>query len=147
MTMEINETLSDTKFLAGATIDSETGLISQGDNTNALAMADVQFQEAEFKLWTFSRGSDAQSSTTTATLDNYYNQMISSMGVRSRSIKSSKEFSDIMVNNLTGQRDSVSAVSLDEEMIKLMRYQHAFSAASKLLTVSDEMLNTLISVR
>jgi len=52
-----------------------------------------------------------------------------------------------MVNNITEQRDALSAVSLDEEMIQLMRYQHAFSAASKLLTVSDEMLNTLISVR
>ncbi|MBU1196503.1 MAG: flagellar hook-associated protein FlgK [Proteobacteria bacterium] len=147
MTMEVNEKLSDTKFISAATIDSETGLISQGDNTNALAMSDVQFQEKTLKLWTFQRGSDARSSTTTATLDNYYNQMISSMGVKSRSIKNSKEFADIMVNSITAQRDSVSAVSLDEEMIKLIKYQHAFSAASKLLTIADEMLNTLISVR
>ncbi len=147
MTMEINEKLSDTKFVASATIDSETGLISKGDNTNALGMADVQFQEKTLKLWIHQRGNEAQSSTTTATLDNYYNQMISSMGVKSRSIKSSKEFADIMVNNITGQRDSVSAVSLDEEMIKLIRFQHAYSAASKLLTVADEMLTTLISVR
>jgi flagellar hook-associated protein 1 FlgK len=41
----------------------------------------------------------------------------------------------------------VSAVSLDEEMIQLMKYQHAFSAASKLLTTTDEMLNTLIAMR
>ncbi len=147
MTMEINEDLSDTKFVASATIDSETGKISQGDNTNALAMADVQFQEKTLKLWTFQRGNEARSSTTTATLDNYYNQMISSMGVKSRSIKSSKEFADIMVNSITEQRDSVSAVSLDEEMIKLIKFQHAFSAASKLLTIADEMLSTLISVR
>ena len=71
LTMEINEKLADTKYVAGATIDSETGTISQGDNTNALAMADVQFQEQTFKLWTFNRGSEAQSSTTTTSLDNY----------------------------------------------------------------------------
>jgi flagellar hook-associated protein 1 FlgK len=69
------------------------------------------------------------------------------MGITSRSIKNSKAFADIMVNNITEQRNSVSAVSLDEEMIKLMKFQQAFSAASKLLTVSDEMLNTLISMR
>ena len=63
------------------------------------------------------------------------------------SIPNSKEFADIMVNNITEQRNSVSAVSLDEEMIKLMKYQHAFSAASKLLKVSDEMLNMLIAMR
>lgn len=147
MSMAINEKLSDVKFVAGATIDSETGKISQGDNSNALAMADVQFQEKTLRLWTYRRGAEARSNTTTATLDNYYNQMMGSMGIRSRSIKNSKEFADIMVNNITGQRDSISAVSLDEEMIKLMRYQHAFSAASKLLTVADEMLTTLISIR
>ena len=52
-----------------------------------------------------------------------------------------------MVTQITEQRNSVSAVSLDEEMIQLMKYQHAFAAASKLLTVADEMLTTLISVR
>jgi flagellar hook-associated protein 1 FlgK len=69
------------------------------------------------------------------------------MGIIARRIKSSKEFADIMVNNLTERRNAISAVSLDEEMIKLMEYQHGFSAASKLLSVSDEMLNTLISMR
>ncbi len=147
MTMEMNEALKDTKFVAAAKIDSETGVISQGDNSNALAMADVQYQAKTMKLWTYDRGNDAWSSTTSATLDDYYNQLISSLGIESRGIKNSREFADMMTNSLTAQRDSVSAVSLDEEMIKLIKYQHAFSAASKLLTVADEMLNTLIAVR
>jgi flagellar hook-associated protein 1 len=147
MTMEINETLKDTKFVAAATIDSTNGAISKGDNTNALGLADVQFQDKTLKIWTYARGKEAASSTTNATLDNYFNTIVGSMGISSRSIKNGKAFADIMVNNITEQRDALSAVSLDEEMIQLMRYQHAFSAASKLLTVSDEMLNTLISVR
>lgn len=146
-TMEINETLSETKFLAAATIDSKTGLISKGDNTNALGLADVQFQSKTMKIWTYQRGVEAKSSNTNASLDDYFNTIISSLGIDSRSIKNSKAFADIMVTNITEQRDAVSAVSLDEEMIKLMKYQHAFSAASKLLTVSDEMLNTLIAMR
>jgi len=124
-----------------------TGEISKGDNTNALDMADVQFQDQAMVLWSYLRGSEAQSSTTNATLDDYFIQMMGSMGIRSRSIKNSKEFADIMVNNITEQRNSISSVSLDEEMIKLMKFQHAFSAASKLLVVSDEMLSTLIAMR
>ncbi len=139
--------LTDTRLIAAATVNSEDGSVSQGDNTNALAMADVQYQSRQMKLWTYTRGDDAQSSITNASLDDFYTQMVSSLGIKSRSIKNSKEFADIMVNNITDQRNSVSAVSLDEEMIKLMKFQHAFSAASKLLTVSDEMLNTLISMR
>jgi len=147
MTMELDSDLYDTKFITAATIDSETGKISQGDNTNALAMADVQFQSAALRLWTFSQGSEAESNKIDATLDDYFNQMISSLGIESRSIKNSKAFADKMVNNISEQRHSISAVSLDEEMIKLIKYQHAFSAAAKLLTISDEMLNTLISMR
>ncbi|WDP89782.1 MAG: flagellar hook-associated protein FlgK [Desulfobacter sp.] len=147
ISMEINEVLKDTKYVGAAKIDSETGIISQGDNTNALDLASVQFQSKEMKIWTYTRGEEAKSNTTTASIDNYFNTIISSMGIESRSIKSSKSFSDTMVQNMSEQRDAVSAVSLDEEMIKLIKYQHAFSAASKLITVSDEMLSTLISVR
>ena len=147
MTMEVNEELSDTRLIASATLDHETGLISQGDNTNALAMADIQYQDMEMILWTYQRGVETQSSATNSTLDDYYTQMVSSLGIKSQSIKNSKGFADIMVNNITEQRNSISSVSLDEEMIKLMKYQHAYSAAAKLLTVSDEMLNTLISMR
>ena len=147
MTMEMNSKLKDTRYVAAGKINSTTGEISQGDNSNALAMANVQHQDITMKQWTYDRGSDGQSSLTTTTLDGYYSTMIGSMGIIARRIQSSREFADTMVNNLTEQRNSVSAVSLDEEMIKLMKYQHAFSAASKLLTVSDEMLNTLISMR
>jgi len=146
-TMEMNTTLKDTKYVAAARINSQTGKISQGDNTNAIAMANVQNMEITAKQWSYERGSGATSSLTTTTLDGYYSTMIGSMGIISRRIQSSREFADIMVNNLTAQRDAISAVSLDEEMINLMKYQHGFSAASKLLTVSDEMLTTLINVR
>jgi len=147
MTMEMNTALSDTRLIASAKVNSDTGVISSGDNANALSMADVQFADKTLKIWTYERGSEAYSSTTSATLDDYFNTIISSLGIESRTIKNSKTFADTMVNNITEQRDAVSAVSLDEEMIQLMRYQHAFSAASKLLSVSDEMLNTLIAMR
>ena len=147
MTMEVDSDLADTRMINSAQIDSLTGKINQGDNTNALAMANIQYIDKSLKIWTYQRDGVAKSSTTTSTLEEYYTQMIGSMGVTSRNIKSSKEFADIMVNSITEQRNSVSAVSLDEEMIKLMKYQHAFSAASKLLTTADEMMNTLISVR
>ncbi|SDT85734.1 flagellar hook-associated protein FlgK [Desulfobacula phenolica] len=145
-TMEMNKRLVDTSYIAAAKIDSKTGEISEGNNANALALADVQYQDITIKQWNYDRGSDAVSSLITTTLDGYYSTMTGSMGIISRRIQSSREFAEIMVNNLTEQRDAVSAVSLDEEMIKLMQYQHGFSAASKLLTVADEMLTTLINV-
>jgi len=42
-------------------------------------------------------------------------------------------------------RDNTSGVSLDEEMANLIKFQHAYSAAAKLITTSDEMLRTLLN--
>ncbi|WP_432507162.1 flagellar hook-associated protein FlgK [Kineococcus arenarius] len=42
-------------------------------------------------------------------------------------------------------REAVSGVNLDEEMTNLVAYQHAYSAAARVLTVIDEALSTLIN--
>ncbi|WP_328291751.1 flagellar hook-associated protein FlgK [Kineococcus sp. NBC_00420] len=42
--------------------------------------------------------------------------------------------------------DSVSGVNLDEEMTNLVAYQHAYSAAAKVLTTMDEALDTLLNM-
>jgi flagellar hook-associated protein 1 FlgK len=69
------------------------------------------------------------------------------MGVTSASITRGRDFDEVMVNKLGEIRDSISAVSLDEEMTNLIKFQHGYSAAAKLITVSDEMLDELLSTR
>ena len=44
-----------------------------------------------------------------------------------------------------GQRDSVSGVSLDEEMADLVRYQRAFQASSRVFTVVDDLLDLVVN--
>jgi flagellar hook-associated protein 1 FlgK len=51
----------------------------------------------------------------------------------------------VLVNQLTTQRASTSGVSLDEETINLITYQKAYQAAARIVTVMDEMLDTLIN--
>ncbi|MDB9823454.1 hypothetical protein OAC89_07135, partial [Deltaproteobacteria bacterium] len=40
--------------------------------------------------------------------------------------------------------DNVSAVSLDEEMTNLIKYQQVYAAAAKLITTAEEMLDELL---
>ena len=42
------------------------------------------------------------------------------------------------------EADSVSTVSLDEEMASLIAAQRAYEASARVLTVVDDMLGTLI---
>lgn len=52
---------------------------------------------------------------------------------------------DIQLLNLDTMRTSVSGVSLDEEMTSLIKYQHAYAGASRVITTMDEALDVLIN--
>jgi flagellar hook-associated protein 1 FlgK len=48
---------------------------------------------------------------------------------------------------LQNQRDSVSGVSLEEEMSNLITFQQAYAASSKIITTVDQMLQTVINLK
>ncbi|MCG8616816.1 MAG: hypothetical protein MI802_11415, partial [Desulfobacterales bacterium] len=142
----VNEVVADGDYLASGMVDTETGALAAGDNTNALAMADTRYTELEMKQWNYTRGESATATLTETTLDDYEATMVASIGFTSQSVQSSLEYAELMVYELTEQRDSVSAVSLDEEMINLTAQQQAYEAAAKLLAAADEMFETLLSM-
>ena len=45
------------------------------------------------------------------------------------------------------QRMSVSGVNTDEELIQLIRFQNAYSAAARVVTAADEMLQTILDMK
>ncbi|MBF0187062.1 MAG: flagellar hook-associated protein FlgK [Magnetococcales bacterium] len=49
-------------------------------------------------------------------------------------------------NYMRDVRDSFSGVSLEEEMTDMMKYQRAFQASSKMITVADELIGTIIQM-
>ena len=49
------------------------------------------------------------------------------------------------LTNIHQQRLSLSGVSLDEEMTNLIKYQHAYNGASRVITTMDEALETIIN--
>jgi flagellar hook-associated protein 1 len=53
----------------------------------------------------------------------------------------------LVENMLLRQRDSVSGVSLDEEMTDLIKFQRAFEASAKLIVTVDEMLQTVLTLK
>ena len=48
---------------------------------------------------------------------------------------------------LLRQRESVSGVSLDEEMTNLVKFQKAYQASARLVTTIDEMLDTILNMK
>jgi flagellar hook-associated protein 1 FlgK len=141
--MTINSVIDDNDHIAAAKIDT-LGKFAVGDNRNALDIADLQYKEVSVQRWTYSRGSDPTSVVVLSPLEDYYHTLVSSLGIKSESITRGREFHESVVAKLTEVRDSISAVSLDEEMANLIKFQHAYAAAAKLITISDEMFVTLL---
>ncbi len=142
-----NDPAPDT-FTINVTADSTSyGTFALGDNTNALAIADLQYTSIDISQWTCDRINGDTEGSLTATIDNYYHSMVSSIGIKSSSISRNRAFNAVMANKIGEIRNSISAVSLDEEMTNIIKFQRAFQAAAKLISISDEMLNTLLSVK
>jgi len=123
------------------------GSFAAGDNTNALAIADRQYASVAIDQWTCDRTSGNTQGSVTTTIEGYYNAMAGSIGINPNSVSNAREFNEAMMNKLSQIRDSISAVSLDEEMTNLIKFQHAYAAAAKLISVSDELLEVILKVR
>jgi len=98
-----------------------------GDGSNALAMA--QLRDAPL--------------IGGATLTDYYATLLSRLGIDARAAASRSENQSYLKSQVELQRESVSGVSLDEEMAGLLRYRHAYNAAARYVSVVDTMLETL----
>ncbi len=146
-TMAVASSLTDTDRIQTGLVDADTGTLSSGDNSNALLTAAIQDEELSSTRWEFARGSAPRSESLEGAASGLFENLASDIGIQSKITGIQTENCKELVNSLQEQRDSVSAVSLDEEIINLTQYQTAYSAASKLLSIADEMLDTLLSIR
>jgi len=79
-----------------------------------------------------------------AKLIDVYSTLISEVGSQKQNADRMSEASSMVLEQLHNQKDSYSAVSIDEEMMNVMKYQKAYEASAKLIQMADEMLDTLI---
>jgi flagellar hook-associated protein 1 len=82
----------------------------------------------------------------TATFDDAVNTLVSQVGNDDAEAKTYATHQSDMVSYLESYRDSISGVALDEEMVNLIKYQAAYNAAAKMISMADEMLDTLMGM-
>jgi flagellar hook-associated protein 1 FlgK len=100
-----------------------------GDNANAVRFARIKHERIVDQ--------DSQ------TLNEYFASMIGRAGIDASQALRSQETQIKLVDGLERQRDSMSGVSLEEEMARLMQNQQAYYAAVKLIKTVDDMLESL----
>jgi len=77
--------------------------------------------------------------------DGRYEQLVTRMGNAVSTAARSEANAQVLTDNVKDRRDSVSGVSLDEEMTNIIRFQRAYQASARAMSTTDEMLDTLIN--
>jgi flagellar hook-associated protein 1 FlgK len=122
-----NATQASDKYI----LSSNKNVISEGDNRNALEIADL-------------RDSNVLDNGT-KTISENMGEILTKVGLDRQNAKNRLEAVNIQEEGLAKQKDNVSGVSIDEEMTKLIQIQHSYTASAKLLSVVDSLLNNLMN--
>lgn len=119
---------------AGRLLSGENaGEHSEGDKSNALDLADLKDAN------TMAGG--------TETFNESVISWAADLGTQIASTNDSLSFNETALAELQTMRDNVSAVNLDEEMIKMIRFQRSYQMAAKMINVADTLMATLLETK
>lgn len=105
---------------------------------NSLAVLFSQMRDIRFD---FDQGPSANKNT----VDAYFRSVVGQLGVQAAEATRMQTNQQIIVEQVDSRRQSVSGVSLDEEMSNMIKYQHAYNAAARNMTMIDDILNKVIN--
>lgn len=79
------------------------------------------------------------------TLSGFYNNIVQEIGYASQEVSREEANRSSLLLNIENSKASISGVSLDEEMINLMQFQHAYNATAKVASTVDSLLDVVIN--
>lgn len=111
---------------------------ADGDSQMALDMVSLQFQSIDFK---------SGLTTNSDTAYGYFDSLATKVGTKTNAVISNNDAITAQFNAIQQEQDSISKVSIDEEMANLIRYQTSYGAAAKVITTIDQMMTTLLGLK
>ncbi len=121
--------VQNTDLLAAAS-DPATG-IADGSNAQAIANIKNKLIGTGFP--------------NTTTIEGYYASIIGELGVQAQQAENLFNTKSYTMNHVDFRRQSAAGVSLDDEMVDMIRFQQAYAAAARTITTMDQMLDKIIN--
>lgn len=115
---------------AGIEDDATAGKGLAGDNSNILKIAELRHKNDMF-MW--------------GTPDDFVKSLVANLGVDAQDAKRTMNNQEVLTQQIETQRQSISGVSLDEEMTNVVRFQHAYNASARMITTLDEMIDVIVN--
>lgn len=119
----------------------------KGDGYNLLALSsskgesDTTLIEKLIKDW-----KSSSANLEGYSVDGYYQKIITDLAIEINAAKENYEAQTTMVSSLDNKRTSISAVSLDEELSDMLKFQYAYNAAAKIVSTIDEMIQSVVAM-
>ena len=103
------------------------------DNTNVKALIDL--------------GQETFSELSNLSFSEYYEtEIASSIGTEVKSVDDRLKASQFRLESIEEKVKELSGVNIDEELVNLTKYQRAYQAAARVVTVTDELLQTVLGM-
>lgn len=80
-----------------------------------------------------------------ATTEAYFKAMMNKLGVENQEATQKLENQSKLLLTLVKSRESVSGVSMDEEMVNLIQSQHCYQANAKMISTVDQLLDVVVN--
>lgn len=87
-----------------------------------------------------------QVDATSQTIGDFYTSIVSWTATEGETYAGLATTQDSLVAQINTQRESVSSVSMDEELTKLIEYQSAYSAATKYISTVDTLVQDILAL-
>lgn len=75
----------------------------------------------------------------------YYTEMIGALATRGEKFRNIYQGQETLVNSVENKRLSITAVSSEEELTNMIRYQQAYNASARYISVVSQMLEHLLN--
>jgi flagellar hook-associated protein 1 FlgK len=129
---------ANTSYINAGQIDG-TGYAESGNNQTALNISGLSSKAVSIQT--------TLSSPTSQTIQGYYSNIVGLVGSDAEGATFKYNYNNTLATDLNNQQQSASGVNLDQEMSNLVRFQHSYQAAAKMISTADQMWQTVLALK
>lgn len=146
----VNAAIKADTSLINAGKDWDNPEAGDGDGSRATAISALASTKLNYFQADFAGEYDPDTmkfkpQTSGTTTNGAYNDMVTSMGIIKQQADNIAASQSEVLGFLEDRRSSISGVNMNEEVVDMMKFQSAFQANARIISIIDEMLDTLIN--
>lgn len=131
--------VSNPALIASARMRETDGGLSFLDNRNVIELAQLSEKPVTF-------GAAGNLGTQTSSLTEYFINISSNLAIRLQDSSKTQEFNEAILVDMETRFSATAGVNIDEELSNLLVFQRSYQASARIISLVDEMMETLVNL-